>query len=71
MRGLKMKHFVWISFDLGVKGDYEGMYAWLDSKDAKECGDSTVHEPRAVWNAVYVAPFSQVSAHRSNIADLH
>jgi len=35
-----MKHFVWISFDLGVKGDYEGMYAWLDSKGAKECGDS-------------------------------
>ncbi len=35
-----MKHFIWVSFDLGVKGDYEGMYAWLDSKDAKECGDS-------------------------------
>jgi hypothetical protein len=35
-----MKHFVWVSFDLGVKGDYQGMYAWLDGKDAKECGDS-------------------------------
>ena len=35
-----MKHFVWVSFDLGVKGDYEGMYAWLDSHKAKECGDS-------------------------------
>jgi hypothetical protein len=35
-----MKHFVWVSFDLGVKGDYEGMYAWLDSMGAKECGDS-------------------------------
>jgi hypothetical protein len=35
-----MKNFVWVSFDLGVKGDYEGMYAWLDSQDAKECGDS-------------------------------
>ena len=35
-----MKHFVWISFDLGVKGDYEGMYTWLDSHGAKECGDS-------------------------------
>lgn len=34
-----MRHFVWVSFDLGVKGDYEGMYAWLDSKGAKECGD--------------------------------
>jgi hypothetical protein len=35
-----MTHFVWVSFDLGVKGDYEGMYAWLDGKGAKECGDS-------------------------------
>lgn len=35
-----MKHFIWVSFDLGVKGDYEGMYAWLDGKGAKECGDS-------------------------------
>lgn len=31
---------VWISFDLGIQGDYEGMYSWLDSHDAQECGDS-------------------------------
>ena len=31
---------IWISFDLGVKGDYPGMYAWLDNHDAVECGDS-------------------------------
>lgn len=35
-----MKNFVWVSFDLGVKGDYEGMYAWLAKRGAKECGDS-------------------------------
>lgn len=35
-----MKKAVWLSFDLGVKGDYEGMYAWLDSHEAIECGDS-------------------------------
>jgi hypothetical protein len=35
-----MKKTVWISFDLGVSGDYEGMYAWLAEHDAKECGDS-------------------------------
>jgi hypothetical protein len=35
-----MKKFVWLSFDLGVKGDYEGLYAWLDSRNAKECGES-------------------------------
>jgi hypothetical protein len=26
-----------------VKGDYEGIYAWLDSKGAKECGDSLAY----------------------------
>ena len=31
---------IWLSFDLGVSGDYEGMYAWLDDKRAKECGSS-------------------------------
>jgi hypothetical protein len=31
---------VWISFDLGVQGDYEGLYQWLDGRNAIECGDS-------------------------------
>ena len=31
---------MWMSYDLGVKGDYEGLYAWLDDHDAKECGNS-------------------------------
>ena len=31
---------VWISYDLGIRGDYQGLYAWLDSHKAKECGDS-------------------------------
>ena len=35
-----MKKAIWLSFDLGVNGDYEGMYAWLDSHNAEECGDS-------------------------------
>lgn len=40
IKGLKMKKLIWISYDLGVKGDYEGLYAWLDNHDAKECGNS-------------------------------
>ena len=36
-----MRKAVWLSFDLGVKGDYESLYAWLDAHDAHECGDST------------------------------
>jgi hypothetical protein len=35
-----MKKAVWLSFDLGVKGDYEGLYQWLDAREAIECGDS-------------------------------
>ena len=35
-----MKRIIWISYDLGVRGDYEGIYTWLDQYDAIECGDS-------------------------------
>ncbi len=27
-----MKKALWISYDIGVRGDYEGLYAWLDSR---------------------------------------
>jgi hypothetical protein len=32
--------YLWISYDLGVRGDYDGLYAWLDDHEARECGDS-------------------------------
>jgi hypothetical protein len=35
-----MKSAVWVSYDLGVQADYEGMYSWLDEHQAQECGDS-------------------------------
>ncbi|MGZ8216326.1 hypothetical protein [Methylomagnum sp.] len=35
-----MKSAIWIIFDLGVRGDYEGIYTWLDQHGAKECGNS-------------------------------
>lgn len=31
---------IWISYDLGIRGDYERLYAWLDKYGAKKCGDS-------------------------------
>jgi hypothetical protein len=40
--------YVWMSFDLGVRGDYDGMYEFLDSHEAKECGDSL-----AIFNYEY------------------
>jgi hypothetical protein len=31
---------IWLAFDLGVQGDYEALYAWLDERKAKECGEN-------------------------------
>lgn len=31
---------IWLSYDLGFKGDYPGLYNWLAKYEAKECGDS-------------------------------
>ncbi len=30
----------WISYDLGLRGNYDQLYAWLDKNNARECGDS-------------------------------
>lgn len=35
-----MDKIIWISYDLGIGGDYEGLYTWLDNNKAIECGDS-------------------------------
>jgi len=42
---MQNQNFVWLSFDLGIQGDYEGMYRWLADKKAKECGDGTAYFP--------------------------
>lgn len=34
-----MKKRYWLSFDLGLKGNYEQLYEWLDTMKANECGD--------------------------------
>lgn len=31
---------IWISYDLGIRGDYEGLYKWLDEHKAVETGNS-------------------------------
>jgi len=33
-----MKKAIWIAFDFGMKGDYEGLYRWLDRNGAQERG---------------------------------
>ncbi|MBZ4396015.1 hypothetical protein [Myxococcus sp. AS-1-15] len=29
----------WLSFDLGLRGNYDDLYRWLAKLDARECGD--------------------------------
>jgi hypothetical protein len=35
-----MKKRFWLTYDLGIDGDYDGLYALLDELEAVECGDS-------------------------------
>jgi len=35
-----IKSAIWVSYDLGVQGDYPGIYSWLDEHQAIECGDN-------------------------------
>lgn len=36
----RRKKIYWLSYDLGVGGDYKNLYRWLDDHDAKSCGNS-------------------------------
>lgn len=45
-----MKSTIWLAYDLGATGDYEGMYAWLDNRGAKECGSGLAVFPYSYEN---------------------
>lgn len=38
-----MEKTIWLSYDLGVRGDYSSIYRWLDEVKAVECGDSLAY----------------------------
>lgn len=38
-----VKKAIWLSYDFGLKGDYSGLYAWLDTFGASECGNGLAH----------------------------
>lgn len=38
--GKTISKAIWLSFDLGIGGDYPGLYKWLDNHKAIECCDS-------------------------------
>lgn len=61
-----MKQGIWISYDLGIKGDYPSLYTWLDEHKAKECGDSL-----AFLNYEYKADlFGELKKDLENVIDL-
>ena len=39
----EIKKAIWLSYDLGIGGDYPGFYKWLDNHKAKECGNSVAY----------------------------
>ena len=34
------KRRYWLSFDLGLRGNYEDLFEWLDNHGARECADN-------------------------------
>jgi len=34
------KIVIWLTYDLGVGGDFQGLYSWLDDNNAIECGNN-------------------------------
>ncbi len=36
----RSKQRYWLSYDLGLRGNYDLLYEWLDSIGARECGTS-------------------------------
>jgi len=36
-----MEKAIWLNYDLGVGGDFQNLYSWLDDHEATECGNNT------------------------------
>ena len=37
---MKTAKLIWIAYDLGIRGNYDELYAWLDKHGARECCDN-------------------------------
>ncbi len=37
------KMTIWLTYDLGVGGDFQGIYSWLDDHKAIECGNNNAY----------------------------
>ncbi|MDR2691003.1 MAG: hypothetical protein LBB73_01685 [Dysgonamonadaceae bacterium] len=34
---------IWLTYDLGVVGDFQGLYSWLNDMEAIECGNNNAY----------------------------
>lgn len=55
-----MKKSIWLSYDLGVQGDYDHLYAWLDNHKAVECGNSVAYIEIEAPDGINDADFVQM-----------
>lgn len=46
---------IWLSYDLGLKGDYPGLFTWLDNHKAIECGQNF-----AFFHYVIIESFTEI-----------
>ncbi|MFT4222304.1 hypothetical protein [Dysgonomonas sp.] len=46
-----MKKTIWLTYDLGVGGDYANFYSWLDDNKATECGNNVAYLQIDIPNA--------------------
>lgn len=51
-----MTKAIWISYDLGIGGDYDGLYRWLANHKAVECGDGLAFFNYVPKNNEYLFP---------------
>jgi hypothetical protein len=61
----------WISFDLGLMGDYSRVYEWLDSMDALECGPGVAMKQggRFVAGGRKAAPWEGFAVSTASVVD--
>jgi hypothetical protein len=43
---------IWLTCDLGIGGDFQGLYSWLDDKEAIECGNNNAYFKYSIPNTV-------------------
>jgi hypothetical protein len=56
-----MKKWIMINYDLGLKGDYQGLYRFLDNHKALDCGNCNAAFEIEVSKDSFDTIFSEVS----------